>query len=54
MKIILDTNRYSDFARGDAQVVSTVYAADLVHLPLVVLASSIAFSPQASLSGQPL
>lgn len=38
MKLVLDTNRYSDFARGEPEVVSKVYAADSVHLPLVVLA----------------
>ena len=38
MKLVLDTNRYSDFARGEPTVVSKVHAADAVHLPLVVLA----------------
>lgn len=38
MKLALDTNRYSDFARGDAEAVGKVHAADSVHLPFVVLA----------------
>ncbi len=38
MKIALDTNRYSDFAKGAAEVVATLERADALYLPFVVLA----------------
>lgn len=37
MNIALDTNRYVDFARGDAQVVDTLETAEAVFMPLIVL-----------------
>ncbi len=37
MRIALDTNRYTDLARGDADTVRTVETADTVFLPLIVL-----------------
>jgi tRNA(fMet)-specific endonuclease VapC len=37
MRIVLDTNRYSDFARGDAAAVRTISMADEVYLPFAVL-----------------
>ena len=37
MRIALDTNRYVDLCRGDAQVVAAVEAADEVRLPFIVL-----------------
>jgi predicted nucleic acid-binding protein len=37
MKIALDTNRYSDLARGDPAVVALVMAAEAVYLPVIVL-----------------
>ncbi|HEX7480720.1 MAG TPA: type II toxin-antitoxin system VapC family toxin [Polyangiales bacterium] len=38
MRLALDTNRYTDFARGDAELVELLEGADAVHLPFVVLA----------------
>ncbi len=38
MKIVLDTNRYVDFARGDDVVVDVLENAEEIHLPLIVLA----------------
>jgi predicted nucleic acid-binding protein len=37
MKIALDTNRYSDMARGDAEVVARVLGAEEVYVPVIVL-----------------
>ena len=37
MKIALDTNRYTDFSRGEASIVRTLELADEVWLPFVVL-----------------
>ena len=37
MKIALDTNRYSDFARGDSSIIATVETADEVWLPFIVV-----------------
>jgi len=37
MRIALDTNRYTDLARGDADTVDKVETADTVFLPLIVL-----------------
>lgn len=38
MRILLDTNRYSDFARGDHAVVAVLEAAEAIYLPFVVVA----------------
>ena len=38
MRIALDTNRYTDFARGDAGTVRIVERAEAVLVPFVVLA----------------
>ncbi|MEO7362924.1 MAG: type II toxin-antitoxin system VapC family toxin [Gemmatimonadaceae bacterium] len=38
MKIALDTNRYVDFARGDAEVVQTMERVEEIMIPLIVLA----------------
>lgn len=37
MKLALDTNRYTDFARGDTSVVEPVETADEVWLPFIVI-----------------
>jgi tRNA(fMet)-specific endonuclease VapC len=37
MKLLLDTNRYTDFVRGDPGAVQTVQAATKVFLPFIVL-----------------
>ena len=37
MKIAVDTNRYTDFSRGEASIVRTLELADEVWLPFVVL-----------------
>lgn len=37
MRLALDTNRYTDLCRGDAQVVETVETADAVWLPFIVI-----------------
>lgn len=37
MRIALDTNRYTDLARGDADAVDKVETATAVFLPLIVL-----------------
>ena len=37
MRLALDTNRYTDLCRGDAQVVERIEAADEVWLPFIVL-----------------
>lgn len=38
MKLAIDTNRYVDFARGDAEVVERMRHAQRVYVPFVVLA----------------
>lgn len=38
MRIALDTNRYTDFCRGDREIVDLLEGADRVYLPFVVLA----------------
>ncbi len=38
MRIALDTNRYTDLCRGEAEVVQLVERAETVFLPFVVLA----------------
>ena len=38
MRLALDTNRYTDFARGDAMVRRFLEQADAVFLPFVVIA----------------
>ena len=38
MNLALDTSRYSDFAGGDGKVAEVVEAADVVYVPLPVLA----------------
>ena len=38
MRIALDSNRYVDFARGDAAVVDVLEHAQEIHVPLFVLA----------------
>ena len=38
MKLALDTNRYVDFARGDASVVEALERADELLIPIIVLA----------------
>lgn len=37
MRVALDTHRYTDLCRGDAQVVATLEAAEAIYLPFVVL-----------------
>ena len=38
MKIIIDTNRYTDMARGDPLVIDTIERAENTFVPLMVLA----------------
>ena len=38
LKVVLDTNRYSDFARGDDAVRSILEFAESIYLPFVVVA----------------
>lgn len=38
MRVALDTNRYVDFARGDATIVDVLEHAEAIHIPLIVLA----------------
>jgi tRNA(fMet)-specific endonuclease VapC len=38
MKLAVDTNRYTDLARGDATTLTIVAAADELFLPFIVLA----------------
>ena len=38
MKFLIDTNRYSDFARGLADVVERLTTAEIVYVPFVVVA----------------
>ena len=38
VRIALDSNRYVDFARGDAAVVDVLEHAQEIHVPLIVLA----------------
>ncbi len=37
MKIALDTNRYTDFCRGEAKVIDYVSQAERIFLPFIVL-----------------
>lgn len=37
MRLALDTNRYVDFCRGDAEVVAVLERAEAVYLPFVVV-----------------
>jgi tRNA(fMet)-specific endonuclease VapC len=37
MKIALDTNRYTDFCRGEPEVVESIAHAEKIYLPFVVL-----------------
>jgi len=37
MNLAIDTNRYSDFARGDVDAVSVISGATRVYLPVIVL-----------------
>jgi len=37
MKLLLDTNRYTDFVRGDPKAVESVQAASKVFIPFIVL-----------------
>ncbi|HTW94964.1 MAG TPA: type II toxin-antitoxin system VapC family toxin [Tepidisphaeraceae bacterium] len=37
MRLLLDTSRYTEFARGEASVVQTIQAASKIFLPFVVL-----------------
>jgi predicted nucleic acid-binding protein len=37
MRLILDTNRYTDMMRGDAEVTETVERAERTYLPVIVL-----------------
>jgi tRNA(fMet)-specific endonuclease VapC len=37
MRLALDTNRYTDFCRGDAEVAALLEEAEAIHLPFVVL-----------------
>ncbi len=38
MKFLIDTNRYSDFMKGDAAVVEIFANADRIYIPFVVVA----------------
>ena len=38
MKFLIDTNRYSDFARGVADVVERLTTAEIVYVPFVAVA----------------
>ena len=38
MRIVLDTNAYSEAARGDARAAAVLRSADEIHLPFIVLA----------------
>ncbi|MBI2894433.1 MAG: type II toxin-antitoxin system VapC family toxin [Deltaproteobacteria bacterium] len=42
MRVAIDTNRYSDFARGISWVVEVLERADRVFVPLMVLAELLA------------
>jgi predicted nucleic acid-binding protein len=37
MKLALDTNRYTDFCRGESDVVEAISRAEQIFLPFVVL-----------------
>jgi tRNA(fMet)-specific endonuclease VapC len=37
MRLALDTNRYTDFCRGEPQTVAVLESAEEIHLPFVVL-----------------
>lgn len=38
MKILIDTNRYSDFAKGEKTAVETFTSADRIYVPFVTVA----------------
>lgn len=38
MKLLIDTNRYTDFVRGDADTVRLLTEADRIFVPFIVLA----------------
>lgn len=38
MRLVIDTNSYSNFCKGDADIVSVVQKAERIFLPFVVLA----------------
>lgn len=38
MRIALDTNRYTDFGRGDQEVTQILESAERIYLPLIVIA----------------
>lgn len=38
MRLALDSNRYSDFRRGDKRVVAALEGAAEIHVPLIVIA----------------
>jgi predicted nucleic acid-binding protein len=38
MKLALDTNRYSDLAKGVSEVVDTLEHADAIYMPFVTIA----------------
>src|SRR5262245_33099232 len=37
MKIVIDSNRYTDFCRGIEEVVSIVESAEEIHVPFIVV-----------------
>ena len=37
MRLAVDTNRYTDFCRGDSQVVERLESAETIYLPFVVV-----------------
>lgn len=37
MRLALDTNRYTDFCRGDPEITALLEGAEAIHLPFVVL-----------------
>ena len=37
MRLALDTNRYTDFCKGDEHIVELLETAEAIHLPFVVL-----------------
>ncbi len=38
MRIALDSNRYTDFCKGESQAVETISSASEIYLPLIVIA----------------
>jgi predicted nucleic acid-binding protein len=42
VRLALDTNRYTDFCRGDAKTVAVLEHADAVYVPFVVLGELLA------------